>query len=50
MEKNPELAMELAVKGMLPKNTLGRSALTRLHIYANDEHKHAAQKPVAYEG
>ena len=50
MEKNPELAMELAIKGMLPKNTLGRSALTRLHIYANDEHKHAAQKPVAYEG
>ncbi len=50
METNPELAMELAVKGMLPKNTLGRSALTRLHIYANDEHKHAAQKPVAYEG
>ncbi|MBQ5648684.1 MAG: 50S ribosomal protein L13 [Clostridia bacterium] len=50
MAKNPELAMELAVKGMLPKNTLGRSALTRLHIYANDEHKHAAQKPVAYEG
>ena len=50
MEKNPELAMELAIKGMLPKNTLGRSALTRLHVYANDEHKHAAQKPVAYEG
>ena len=50
MEKNPELAIELAIKGMLPKNTLGRSALTRLHVYANDEHKHAAQKPVAYEG
>ena len=50
MNTRPEFAMELAVKGMLPKNTLGRSALTRLHIYANDEHKHAAQKPVAYEG
>ena len=50
MEKNPELAMELAIKGMLPKNTLGRSALTRLKVYANAEHKHEAQKPVAYEG
>ncbi|MBE6641964.1 MAG: 50S ribosomal protein L13 [Ruminococcaceae bacterium] len=50
MEKNPELAMELAVKGMLPKNTLGRSALTRLKVYADAEHKHEAQKPVAYEG
>jgi len=50
MEKNPELAMELAIKGMLPKNTLGRNALTRLKVYANAEHKHEAQKPVAYEG
>ena len=50
MEKNPELAMELAIKGMLPKNTLGRTALTRLKVYANAEHKHEAQKPVAYEG
>ena len=49
MEKNPELAMELAIKGMLPKNTLGRNALTRLKVYANAEHKHEAQKPVAYE-
>jgi len=50
METNPELAMELAIKGMLPKNTLGRSALTRLKVYAGAEHKHEAQKPVAYEG
>jgi large subunit ribosomal protein L13 len=50
METNPELAMELAIKGMLPKNTLGRSALTRLKVFAGAEHKHEAQKPVAYEG
>jgi len=50
MEKNPELAVELAVKGMLPKNSIGRSAMTRLKVYANAEHKHEAQKPVAYEG
>ena len=50
MATRPELAMELAVKGMLPHNKIGDKSLTRLHIYANDEHKHAAQKPVAYEG
>ncbi|MCQ2452303.1 MAG: 50S ribosomal protein L13 [Oscillospiraceae bacterium] len=48
MAERPELAMELAVKGMLPKNTLGRSALTRLHIYKGAEHKHQAQQPVAW--
>ena len=50
MAEKPELAMELAVKGMLPHNSLGRAAITRLHVYANAEHKHEAQKPVAYEG
>ena len=45
MAERPELAMELAVKGMLPKNTLGRSALTRLKLYAGPEHNNAAQKP-----
>ena len=45
MAERPEFAMELAVKGMLPKNTLGRSALTRLKLYAGPEHNHAAQKP-----
>ena len=50
MEKNPELAVELAVKGMLPKNSIGAAAMTRLKVYANEEHKHEAQKPVAYEG
>ena len=49
MEERPEFAMELAVKGMLPKNTLGRNALTRLKLYAGPEHKNAAQKPVALE-
>ena len=48
MEKRSDYAMELAVKGMLPKNTLGRNALTRLHLYKGDEHVHAAQKPVAW--
>lgn len=45
MEKRSDYAMELAVKGMLPKNTLGRAALTRLKLFKGAEHKHAAQKP-----
>ena len=45
MDKRSDYAMELAVKGMLPKNTLGRTALTRLHLYKGAEHVHAAQKP-----
>lgn len=45
MQERPELAMKLAVKGMLPKNTLGKNALTRLHLYKGAEHPHAAQKP-----
>lgn len=40
-----DYAVELAVKGMLPKNTLGKNALTRLHLYKGAEHPHAAQKP-----
>lgn len=48
MAERPEFAMELAVKGMLPKNTLGATALTRLHVYKGAEHKHAAQKPEAW--
>lgn len=50
MESRPEYAMYLAVKGMLPANTLGRKALTRLRAYAGAEHNNAAQKPVVYEG
>ena len=49
MATKPELAMELAVKGMLPHNTLGAKSLTRLKVYAGAEHKHEAQKPEAYE-
>ena len=45
MEKKPELAMEAAVKGMLPKNSLGRKMLTKVRIYKGAEHEHAAQKP-----
>ena len=48
MEKRSDYAMELAVKGMLPKNTIGRNALTRLHLYKGAEHAHAAQKPEAW--
>ena len=48
MAEKPELAMKLAVKGMLGKNKLGDSQLTRLKIYKGAEHKHAAQQPVAW--
>ena len=50
MEQRPELAMKLAVRGMLGKNSLGRAQLTRLKIYSGDEHKHAAQKPEVWNG
>jgi large subunit ribosomal protein L13 len=49
MSTRPELAMELAVKGMLPHNTLGRKEATRLKVYSGEAHKHEAQQPVAYE-
>ena len=45
MAKKPERAVELAVKGMLPKGPLGRIMYTKLHVYAGPEHDHAAQKP-----
>lgn len=48
MEKRPEFAMELAVKGMLPKNSVGRWSLGRVKIYAGAEHPHTAQKPEAW--
>lgn len=50
MATKPEKAMELAVRRMLPDNTIGRKSLTRLKIYAGAEHKHEAQQPVAIEG
>ena len=49
MATKPELAMELAVKGMLPHNSIGAKSATRLKVYAGAEHAHAAQKPVAIE-
>ena len=45
MAKNPEKAVELAVKGMLPKNSLGRQMFRKLHVYAGPEHEQTAQKP-----
>ncbi|WP_390904194.1 50S ribosomal protein L13 [Slackia exigua] len=45
MEKHPERVIEHAVKGMLPKNTLGRAMGMKLKVYAGAEHPHAAQKP-----
>ena len=49
MKTRPEFAMQLAVKGMIPDTVIGRNALTRLRVYAGAEHKHAAQKPEAWE-
>lgn len=50
MAENPEKAMMLAVKGMLPHNTIGASSLTRLRVYKGTEHNHEAQKPEVYNG
>ena len=49
MAEKPTFAVEKAVKGMLPSNTLGRAAFNRLHVYAGAEHPHAAQKPEVKE-
>ncbi|WP_077368812.1 50S ribosomal protein L13 [Anaerosalibacter sp. Marseille-P3206] len=49
MKEKPEKAIELAVKGMLPKNSLGRSMGRKLKVYRGSEHNHEAQKPVVYE-
>lgn len=49
LEKKPTDVVTLAVKGMLPKGPLGRSMITKLHVYAGAEHPHAAQKPEALE-
>ncbi len=45
LEKHPERIIEKAVKGMLPKNTLGRAMNRKLKVYAGPEHPHEAQKP-----
>jgi len=49
METRPEMAVELAVKGMLPHNSIGAKSFTRLKVYAGAEHKQQAQKPVAID-
>ena len=49
MAKKPEKVIELAVKGMLPKGPLGRSMMTKLHVYAGADHEQAAQKPEVLE-
>ena len=49
MAQRPELAMTLAVKGMLQKNNMAAGQLTRLKVYRGAEHKHAAQKPEVWD-
>ena len=49
METKPEKAMMIAVKGMLPHNSLGRQMLTKLRVYADAEHENAAQKPEVWK-
>ena len=49
MTEKPEFAMQLAVKGMLPKNSIGRQSATRLKVYSGDSHNHQAQKPEVWD-
>ncbi|NBI05618.1 50S ribosomal protein L13 [Senegalia massiliensis] len=49
MQEKPELAVQKAVRGMLPKNSLGRQMIKKLKVYSGTEHNHAAQKPEVYE-
>jgi large subunit ribosomal protein L13 len=49
LEKNPRRAIEKAVKGMLPHNSLGRQQIRKLKVYAGDAHPHEAQQPTPYE-
>lgn len=49
LEQHPERVIKLAVKGMLPKNTLGRHMLKKLKVYAGPEHPHAPQSPQPFE-
>ena len=47
--QRPERIVEKAIKGMIPKNTLGRQVLSKLKVYSGDQHPHAAQQPVPFE-
>lgn len=49
LERHPERILEHAIKGMLPKNSLGRSMFRKLHVYAGPDHKHEGQQPEALE-
>jgi large subunit ribosomal protein L13 len=49
IEKHPDRLVEKAIKGMLPKNRLGRAMAKKLKVYAGPEHPHTAQKPAAFE-
>jgi len=49
LENNPEKAMMLAIKGMLPKNRLGRQMINKVRIYSGNEHENQAQKPIVWE-
>lgn len=49
IEKHPTRALEFAIKGMLPKNSLGRAMFSKLKVYAGAEHPHVAQQPEALE-
>ena len=48
LDKNPVRAVEKAIRGMLPKNSLGRQQLSKLKVYVGAEHPHAAQQPTPY--
>ncbi|MBC7518414.1 MAG: 50S ribosomal protein L13 [Microbacteriaceae bacterium] len=48
LDKHPTRAVEKAIRGMLPKNSIGRAQLTKLKVYAGAEHPHAAQTPTTY--
>ena len=48
LEKNPERTVEKAIRGMLPKNSLGRAQIKKLKVYKGAEHPHAAQQPKTY--
>jgi large subunit ribosomal protein L13 len=49
MAKRPERVIEFAIKGMLPKNKLGKAMAKKLKVYADADHPHAAQRPQAFE-
>ncbi len=49
LAKHPERAVEKAIRGMLPKNSLARQQMSKLKVYAGPEHPHQAQRPVPYE-